>query len=141
MSELLDFFIKHWQLSAAFLVLLSVYLWVEFKGGSNSSSISLEGATALYNHEQAVIIDLRSEQNFRQGHIIGSQNISNDTSESNIRSLQKYAKKPIIVVCAEGRESAKFVAKLKASNFDRVFSMTGGIRAWQDAGLPLVNKG
>lgn len=49
------------------------------------------------------------------------------------------ASKPILLVCANGVQSAKASKALKVSGRSEVYSLEGGIDAWQQAGLPLVN--
>ena len=43
----------------------------------------------------------------------------------------------MIVYCEGGERSSKAVAALKRQGFARVVNLTGGLRAWQQAGLPV----
>ena len=61
------------------------------------------------------------------------------TATSAPATCRAPASKPILLVCANGVQSAKASKALKASGRSEVYSLEGGIDAWQQAGLPLVN--
>ncbi len=54
--------------------------------------------------------------------------------------LDKLKGAPLIVCCETGIRSTKAVSALKKQGFERVFSLDGGIAAWNKAGLPLTSK-
>ena len=54
--------------------------------------------------------------------------------------LKKQLDIPIIVVCANGQESAKVVNILKTHGFKILYKMQGGLQAWKEADLPLVKN-
>jgi rhodanese-related sulfurtransferase len=76
----------------------------------------------------AVIIDVRTKEEFDAGHIHGSFNIPVSELSKNLNWLVKDV--PIVVCCASGArsETAKFI--LQANNFKEVYN--GG--AWDDLG-------
>ncbi|MFW8194492.1 rhodanese-like domain-containing protein [Klebsiella pneumoniae] len=49
--------------------------------------------------------------------------------------------KPLVVVCDNGRDSARAAAKLRAQGFADVVPLDGGMRAWLAASLPVTQKG
>ena len=51
--------------------------------------------------------------------------------------VAKRKDRPVIVYCEGGERSSKAVAALKRQGFARVVNLTGGLRAWQQAGLPV----
>jgi phage shock protein E len=68
----------------------------------------------------AVIIDVRTEGEYRQDHLKKSINIPIDRLESKIPKLDKS--KPIITCCASGMRSASAKRFLKASGFTEVYN-------------------
>ena len=60
------------------------------------------------------------------------------TLSDNLAKLEKYRKKPVIVVCAAGQRSAAGCRILSKAGFENVSQLEGGIQAWEKAGLPLV---
>jgi 3-mercaptopyruvate sulfurtransferase SseA len=53
----------------------------------------------LYDANKAVVIDVRDEGSFSNGHISGARSIPLDTLEKRIAELRKL-KKPIVTYCA-----------------------------------------
>jgi phage shock protein E len=60
----------------------------------------------------AVIVDVRSENEFKSGHIKGAINIPLNTIQNKVRDLKKKGK-PVITCCASGMRSGSAVAILK----------------------------
>ena len=46
----------------------------------------------------------------------------------------------MIVYCDGSERSSKAVAALKKQGFTRVVNLSGGLKAWQQAGLPIEKK-
>jgi rhodanese-related sulfurtransferase len=54
-----------------------------------------------------------------------------------MKELEKIKSKPIIVSCARGNRSMNVANRLRALGFGEVFSLRGGLAAWQQANMPL----
>lgn len=65
----------------------------------------------------AVIIDVRSPAEFREGHIPGSRNIPLEQVGAKAAELKK-AGKPVITVCRSGNRSGMAKAKLSAAGIE-----------------------
>ncbi len=65
----------------------------------------------------AVIVDVRSELEYRQGHVKGSVNIPLDNINGEVDRLKKM-NKPILLCCASGMRSASATATLKSKGID-----------------------
>jgi phage shock protein E len=81
----------------------------------------LFGITPAVNYAElvnqgAIILDVRSKEEFNGGHIKGSINISVDTLSNNLVQL-KDKNKPIITCCASGMRSASAKSILKANGY------------------------
>ncbi|MCC5928587.1 MAG: rhodanese-like domain-containing protein [Cyclobacteriaceae bacterium] len=68
--------------------------------------------------EGAVVLDVRSKNEYKNGHVRGSVNIPLDQLSSNLSKLKKD--KPIITCCASGMRSASAKSILKANGFNEV---------------------
>lgn len=71
----------------------------------------------------AIILDVRSKNEYQGGHIKGSVNISVDTLAANLNKLKKD--KPIITCCASGMRSASAKMILKSNGFTEVYNGGG----------------
>ena len=111
-------------------------LWQAIRGGGGTALGAL-AATQLINQKGAQVADLRDDRDFRAGHLPGARHVMPDKVQTFAAGVD--ASKPILLVCANGIQSAKASKALKASGRSEVYSLEGGIDAWQQAGLPLVN--
>ncbi|QOV89158.1 rhodanese-like domain-containing protein [Humisphaera borealis] len=95
-------------------------------------------------HEKdAVVIDVRSPEEFAAGRVPGAVNIpvTGAGSEAFDKRVAEVAKdKTPLVYCRSGNRSAKAVEKLKAMGFRSIIEMPGGWVAWSQAGKD-VEKG
>jgi rhodanese-related sulfurtransferase len=82
-------------------------------GKSNTEEIK----SALQNG--AVVIDVRTPQEYANGHYKGAKNIPLDRIDKNIQTI-KNLKKPVIVCCASGMRSARAKAFLNKNGITEV---------------------
>jgi len=73
--------------------------------------------------EGAVILDVRTPQEFNSGHIKGSMNIPVGDLASQIKRIKKD--KPVITCCASGMRSATAAGILRSSGFTEVYNGGG----------------
>jgi len=141
MEQFIAFVIKNWLLWAGFAVVLLLLLLTEFqsrlRGPRRLSNLE---ATQLINRENAVIFDVRDQNAFSKGHIIGAQHLLPSQVKDKLIQLNKYKAQPIILVCEHGQQSATVGEVLRKNGFERVYSLQGGLTNWRQAGLPLEKK-
>ncbi|GLR72337.1 rhodanese-like domain-containing protein [Agaribacter marinus] len=95
-------------------------------------------ATLLINKEDAIILDIRAQKDFKSGHIHGAKQIKpEDVREGNFSQLEKDKNTPIIVVCAMGNLASGAANKMSKQGFSNVSVLEGGMNAWQSASLPV----
>jgi len=82
-----------------------------------------------YLDQKAVVVDVRSPEEFRGGHNKGSINIPVQILEDRLDELDK--EKPLIVCCASGGRSASALRILKHHGFQHVLDAG----PWQNVGL------
>lgn len=68
----------------------------------------------------AILLDVRTKEEYKQGAVINSINISLDSLSSNLSKLKKD--KPIIAVCVSGMRSRSAVALLRNKGFQKVYN-------------------
>lgn len=72
----------------------------------------------------AVILDVRSKDEYASGHIRGSINISLDALNKNLNKLTDK-NKPVITCCASGMRSASAKGILKSKGYKEVYNGGG----------------
>ncbi|MDP2876665.1 MAG: rhodanese-like domain-containing protein [Holophaga sp.] len=96
-------------IAVAMLVLRTIF--------SNRSKLSKDQLMTLLD-QGTVILDVRTPQEFAQGHVPESRNIPLDTLSSHFAKLDRT--KPILVCCASGARSGAAKAMLEKAGFTRV---------------------
>ena len=90
MEQYLNFVINHWALWLALAVLLVLLIRIEV--GSNVGGLQLltpQLATQKLNKEHAVILDVRDDDAFAAGHILGALNIPAKQIDEQLPKLNK----------------------------------------------------
>ncbi|STX52263.1 Rhodanese sulfurtransferase like protein [Legionella busanensis] len=137
MAQLGHFIINHWLLWVLLLiVLIAIFINELLEQKRQGQGVSPQMAVKHINENDAVVIDLRDEENYRKGHIVNAVRAAPESFNS--KQMDKYKTKPIILVCAQGLESKALAAKLRQQGFTQPMILSGGINAWQNADLPLV---
>jgi rhodanese-related sulfurtransferase len=113
----------------------AMLLWPLFRRSAGGPWVTAAEATHLINREDALVVDVRDPGEYGAGHILGAKNVP--LSRLNDAEVAKRKDRPVIVYCEGGERSSKAVAALKKQGFTRVVNLTGGLRAWQQAGLPV----
>ncbi len=137
MQQLLEFASHHLPLVITFFGLAAALIWNLFFDPVARSAVTPLQATPLINHEDAVVLDVRSITEFNQGHIVNAINIPLNSLNKQLQQLEKYRERPIIVACRSGSRSATATKMLIKEGFSKVHNLRGGMMAWQSAGLPI----
>ena len=98
----------------------------------------VKGFAVLMTDPNVVVLDVRSAEEFKEGHIEGAVNI--DQAPDNFIEKAKAAlpiDKTIAVYCRSGRRSANAAGKLAAQGYKCV-NLKGGILAWKEAKMPVT---
>ncbi len=102
------------------------------------AKVSILQATQLFNQGKTLLLDVREEAEFATGHMRDAKNIPLKQLPTRLGEIDKFKDKTVIAVCATGVRSASASGLLKKSGFTDVYSLDGGMTAWQSQGLPTV---
>ena len=121
------------------------------------NTVALFWASELYDHEELtlrelevlmrsaedyVLLDVRAEADFKEGHIQGALNLPVGAIE--LVSRRIIARETTVVLYGRGAgfaESAVAADKLKTIGFEKVLRFTGGLQEWAGAGNRIVKTG
>jgi phage shock protein E len=84
-----------------------------------------------------VILDVRSEAEFEQGHIPGAVHIPHDELPGRVGELSASLSDAIVVYCMLGPRARRGEKTLLQHGFGHVLHLDGGFLAWEDAGFPI----
>jgi phage shock protein E len=106
----------------------------------NVTEISAADARKQLEAGDAILIDVREENDWRQGHAKGATHLSRGVIELEIEEQIPDVTKPIICYCGGGSRSALVAESLQKMGYQNVRSIAGGLRAWKEAGLPMAKE-
>lgn len=115
-------------------------LWQLLAGRMAGPAVNPIEAVLMINRENAVVLDVREQSEFDQGHILNARLIPRGELKNRMSELQKLKEKPILVVCATGGRSASACSQLRKAGYTYVFNITGGMKAWTAANMPIERK-
>jgi len=91
---------------------------------------------AIASHKDVVLLDVRTPEEYKEGHIRKSTLIPLQTLQQNISKLTDKSK-TMYVYCRSGSRSAYAVRLLQKLGYTNVFNMSGGVLSWRAKGFDL----
>jgi rhodanese-related sulfurtransferase len=86
----------------------------------------------LKNDSNAVIIDVRTEEEFSEGYISGALNIDIYKGQGFVYQIEELDKsKNYYVYCKAGGRSAQACSIMNQLGFENTYNLVGGIMKWQ----------
>lgn len=120
----------------AIAVLAGIMLLIpSFFKGRAGHAVSSSEAVQMVNQKDAILIDLRSADQFKAGAIAQSRNIPAADLDAKASTLPKD--KPVILVCDTGRSAPRSVAVLRKHGINEAYTLQGGIQGWLQSSLPV----
>ena len=141
LAQILEFSANHPFLVIAFISLLVLVFFNELKIASQKfASLTPAGAVQLMNSEDVVVLDVREPAETVGGKIAKAVQIPFSGLSKRIGEIEKHKDKTLLVYCKTGSRSGMACKELSKNGFEKVFSLSGGMAAWQDAHLPTSKK-
>src|SRR5436190_7631931 len=99
-------------------------------------NVGVEEFDKLRAKKENLVLDVRTESEFKSGHIPGAINVdvNGPDFEKKVAALNKS--KTYLVHCAAGKRSATACKKLEGMQFKELYNLEPGFRAWERAGKP-----
>jgi len=140
MQQFIEFITNHWILSSSWIFIAAMLVSSWMRSASKNPSVNSQQATDLINRQDAVVVDIRGNGEFKNGHVINSINIPMSDLTNNASALEKHKNNPIIVVCNTGMQASVAANQLKTAGFEQVYRLAGGIQAWKADSMPIATK-
>jgi rhodanese-related sulfurtransferase len=84
-----------------------------------------------------LVLDIREDHEWDDGHAAGATHLSRGILERDIETVAPDKAARIVLYCGGGYRSALSAESLGKMGYTNVWSLAGGWRAWQAAGLPI----
>ncbi len=104
---------------------------------SEISEIDATHARERIESGEPVVVDVREQDEWDEGHIPGAVHVPRGHLESRIERLAPDAARPVIVYCSAGNRSAFAAKTLTEVGYDDVVSLAGGFTDWKRNGFPV----
>jgi len=140
LDRLADYFTNHPFLAGGLVLMLLVVIATEARRRGQATTAVAPNAAIRMMNEGAVLVDVRTSNQFKDGHIAGARNVPGDQIADGAKALEKLSGKTLIMCCDSGPTAAAAVRTLGRAGFKSVFSLRGGLAAWRQENLPVVKN-
>ena len=108
----LDFILNNWMLISVALA-SGFMLFLPVMQGASASGVTVIQAVQKINREKALVIDVCSEQEYKDGHLPGAKHIPLGDLPTQLPQVARDKTLPLIMVCASGMRSRSAVSAAK----------------------------
>jgi rhodanese-related sulfurtransferase len=122
----------------AFVLSLIIALTLPAMAEDKVKHVDAEAAAKLIQAGGITILDVRTPEEFREGHLRDANNADILSKDFATRLGVLEKSKPILVHCQAGGRSTRSLAMLEKQGFTTVYHLDGGLNAWLKAGKPVV---
>ena len=91
----------------------------------------------LKKNKDIVVLDVRTPEEFKAGHIPGAKNIDFNSDDFSKKLGELDKGKSYLVHCAAGGRSSRALKVLEEQKLGPVYHLNNGFKAWQSAGKPV----
>jgi rhodanese-related sulfurtransferase len=93
----------------------------------------------LINREGPLMVDLSAYADYEKAHVPGSRHVAMSQFDPEHKDLAKAKDVPVVLIDKDGRgASTKAAPRLVKAGFAKVYTLGGGVLAWQQAQLPVA---
>ncbi|MGD9020406.1 MAG: rhodanese-like domain-containing protein [Lysobacterales bacterium] len=111
------------QLFYVFLVALTIWLIAPVMAGGGDPVMAAQAWPMI--EAGALVIDVRSPEEFAGGHLEGAINIQWHDSEAIAQAVGNDKQRQVVMYCRSGNRANKSITKMKALGYDNIFNATG----------------
>ena len=95
-------------------------------------------AKLLASAKAPVVVDVRTADEFADGHIKGAVNIDVTADDFEAKLSQLDKSKVYLVHCRSGARSTRALETFKKLGFEKIYHLNEGMLAWVEADQPVV---
>jgi rhodanese-related sulfurtransferase len=106
--------------------------WFKSKPQGYTNLKSEDFQLTLKSKAKSNVVDVRTESEFRTGHIKGSKNL-NLMSSQFAAQIQKFSKdEPLFLYCRSGNRSSSAAKQCAKLGFKEIYNLKGGLLFWRE---------
>ena len=106
--------------------------------GQTKNDIELAEFEKKMASEKYLLVDVRTAEEFSDGHIEGALNIDYFSATFSDEISNIGLEKPVLVYCRSGNRSGKSMKIMYDLGFKEVYNLEGGIKGWISSNNPVI---
>jgi rhodanese-related sulfurtransferase len=135
---LMQFVLHNWSLFLALFAILGMLAYKPvIQAMYGIKNLLPPQAVQVMNRDDGIVVDVCEPAEYTQGHIVNAINLPLSALPKRVGELDRYRSRPVIVSCRSGNRSVRGALILRKHGFEKVYSLAGGITAWQRDNLPV----
>lgn len=91
-----------------------------------------------WSDRSLVVLDVRSAEEFAEGHVPGARNVPHTEITARIAELGDARERDVVVYCRSGRRAELALEELRKAGFTRLFHLDGDWLRWSSEQRPSV---
>ena len=108
--------------------------------GQTKNDIELDEFEKKMASEKYLLVDVRTAEEFSEGHIKGAINIDYLAENFSIEIQELELESPVLLYCRSGNRSSKAMKTMKELGFKEVYNLEGGIKGWISENNPVITE-
>lgn len=101
-------------------------------------AVKPEEARELVGKEDVVVLDVRTPEEYAEGHIEGAVNVDFQSDDFAEEVGELDPAKSYVVHCRSGNRSSQAIPILEDAGLESLYHLDSGMMGWQEAGMPVV---
>ena len=106
--------------------------------GQTKNDIELAEFEKKMASEKYLLVDVRTAEEFAEGHIEGALNIDYFSATFSDDISKVGFEIPVLLYCRSGNRSGKAMKIMKELGFKEVYNLEGGIKGWISSNNPVI---
>ncbi len=132
-----EFISDNFILISAFVFLLILIINFEIRNTfSNIKKLTIDELTILINSNKVLLIDIREQREYDNGHIANAKHFTADM----LNSIDVRKQEFIVVYSKNDNDAYKAARMIDKTGKENVCYLEGGITSWQDNNMPLSGE-
>ena len=115
--------------STILLTIIVIFLIIKLIGFLGRLGIKQIGPRELDQKKGIMLLDVRSDREYAQGHIPGAVHVPLPDIGERVKKLKK--EKELVVYCRNGNQSIWAIKRLMGMGYKNLYNLKGGYSAWK----------
>jgi thioredoxin 1 len=121
-----------------FFVIPMLFFYSACNQNNNYKEVNSQQFQELLASDDGILIDVRTESEFNNGHIANAGNLNIYSSDFNQSLLLLPKDQPIYLYCLSGNRSLMAARILAENGYKNVYNLQKGMMEWNSQNLPVV---